>query len=85
MPKPNGIGNNPFFRGISDRLDDRMGWHGARKERSGARGLIHAVYHGIVGIKDAACFNFGKSGKELRRAGEQLGRSTNIGRSPPRK
>ena len=85
MSKPNGVGNSPFWRDVSNKLDDKMGWEGERREQSGVRGIVHGVYHGAVGCKDYLTGNSEKGNAEWERAGQQFDRSKNIGNSPPRK
>ncbi len=38
------------MRSVSDKLDEKMGWKGEYKEKSGVRGFIHGVYHTGVGV-----------------------------------
>ena len=79
-----GVSNNKTMRGVSDRLDDCMGWHGERKTGSGTRGAIHGVYHTAVGIGKFCVGNTAGASAELNRAGQQFSRARNVGNSPPR-
>jgi len=79
-----GVSNNKQMRSVSDRLDSAMGWSGERKDASGARGFIHGVYHGGVGVGKYVWGNSEGAHAEWNRAGEQFSKSKNVGRSPPR-
>lgn len=43
------LSNNPFFRKISDKLDNQFGWVGEDQEKSRIRGALHGLYHFTVG------------------------------------
>ena len=80
------VANNAFIRtNISDRLDNFMGWKDERKEGSGTRGVIHGVYHGIVGCKNYIVGRPDDARAEFSRSKEQFSKTKNIGSSPPRK
>jgi hypothetical protein len=44
------------MRGVSNWLDNKMGWEGERKEGSGTRAVIHGVYHSVIGV-GKVCLN----------------------------
>ena len=63
------VSNNKFWRGVSDKLDEKMGWEGERKDGSGARGILHGTYHGLVGTFRYATFDWERGRAEYNRAG----------------
>ena len=86
MAEKGKVANNSFFRDyVSNPLDNAMGWTGERKEGSGTRGVIHGVYHGIVGCKDFVVGRSADAKAEFSRSKEQFSRSKNTGSSPPKK
>ncbi len=80
-----GVSNNKFFRGLSDKLDNKMGWEGDRKTGSGARGIIHGAYHYGVGVGKYCTGNTEGGKAEFNRGNEQFSRGKNLGNSPSRK
>lgn len=80
-----GVSNNKEIRGFSDKLDSTMGWEGDRKYQSGARGFVHGVYHGGVGVIKYCIGNWEGGSAEMGRAGEQFSTGfRKIGRTPPK-
>jgi len=62
------LANPQEMRSFSDRVDDRMGWHGGYKDSSRPRGFIHGVWHYGAGV---ATFNK----NEFRRGNQQFGKA----------
>lgn len=77
-----GVSNNSFWRNISNKLDDKVGWD---TEKSGARGIVHGVYHDFVGTLKYLSNNPEGAKAEFNRANQQFERGKNLGNSPPRK
>lgn len=67
-----GVSNDKTMRGVSDRLDNFIGWKDGYKETSAARGVIHGVYHSGIGLGKYAIGNSEGAKAEFNRAGTQF-------------
>lgn len=74
MMKEKGLSNDPFFRRISDYLDDKMDWKNEKQEQSGTRGLLHGMYHTMIGTLKYLANNSEGSSTEYSRAKIQFRR-----------
>lgn len=73
------LSNNPFFRKISDKLDNQFGWVGEDQEKSRIRGALHCLYHLVVGTGKMMYKNKEGAQCEFERALIQFRRMKNGG------
>ena len=66
------VSNNPFFRSISDKIDDYFGWKGNAKNTSKVRRYVHGSYHLLVGIIKFIILNKKGAKAEYKRAKDQF-------------
>ena len=71
------LSNNPFFRSISDSLDQKFGWVGEEQEKSRIRGALHGLYHTFAGIGKTLYKNEEGAKCEFDRAKIQFNRMKN--------
>lgn len=68
------LSNDPFFRKISDYLDDKLDWKNEKQEQSGTRGFLHGIYHTMIGTFKYFANNIEGSSNEYSRAKIQFNR-----------
>lgn len=72
MSKKGVVGNNKEMRGVSNWLDEKLGWDEGYKEKSGTRGFIHGVWHTGAGVVQYVQGNNENADAEWKQAGAQF-------------